>query len=337
MDGNNDEQSLIPSRLEVDWQKNLNEFIYFNTTEYFDSYQLTLALDDISILEESDLVEVNLEVFPKVEKTEGEEGERIPLMQKTLIFNPESKENKTFSFITSRTIPIEVNLDLKYYISGSEEFHQSIKDNKIDPFLIPNPFENKWSIDLISSVDWEDTLKVIAEIRVWDELRKSYILNKFRFTKDKKESTLHINSSMDTPIQVCEYRYSVIKEDASVIRSAWIKHQGPILVVKDNVKAERVLTAHLVEGPDFEEAEIRRLYVQIKYEDKANEVDMTSEKLYFEEIGDEVSFVHPMPDLTKLLYEYRVRATSTSGKRYKTKWTEGVTDNIHVELPMELW
>lgn len=326
--------ALIPNRLELDWQDNPNEFIYFNPAEHFEPFNFTLAIDDIDLLNQAPIIEVQLALK---EKTAATEAPQKSLIQKTFLFKKEAKESQPFSFVMPRTVSPSVNLKVIYYLPEAKDFELTIPDLTDDYFFIPNPFENKWTIDLISAVDWETTLKIIAEIRVWDVIRQAFIRKKITFTEQKDLETLQFITSLETPAQTCEIRYNVIKKDAMVTRSAWLPHQGAILVVKDQVKAERTLHATLKTAPNFEEIGLKKVYIKIKYKDAQNDINIQSNKLYFKEIGDIVSFTHPMPDLTALTYQYQVQAINTRGKRYKTKWLKSVSDTIDITIPENPW
>ncbi|MCB0633970.1 MAG: hypothetical protein KDD15_29770, partial [Lewinella sp.] len=332
------DEQVLPTQLEIDWQYTNSSFIYFNAAEYFENYDFTIGVDDLDIFNYAHLIEVRADFFEKQpEEEEEEKAEKIPIIGRTFLFSLDDKEKKVLSFLTARDMPLRMDLEVTYYLASSKEHKVKYTDLKDDFFFLPNPFENKWNVDLISAVNWAETLKVITEVRVWDEVRKSYIMDKFRFTKDHEIATFNCVSSLETQREALEVRFNIIKMDASVLRSDWLEHRGSVLVVKDDVKPERTIRATLVAAPDFEDKEVKKATIEFQYKDEKNQIDLTSDKLEWESIGETVRFTHPMPDFTALSYSYRVRATSYNGDSYRSDWKQGVESTLDVVIPEEVW
>ncbi|WP_282148922.1 hypothetical protein [Algibacter lectus] len=324
----------LPSQMEVDWQETSSEFIYFNPTEYFENVKLQIGVDDTDIFKHSHLIETTVIV--------SEEGTNKKLLSQTFLLKDteEDKGQKVLSLLYSKLHPVKIDLEVKYYIIGSEEYTLSLPNHQDFSFFIPNPFENKWSIELMSKANWDTTSKIINEVRVWDHTRNVWIDEKFNFTKEADSFTFPVVTSLDTPKEVLEYKNTVITVDGDIIRGAWKEHVGPILMINDNVKPERSIKATLVEAPDFEDLEIKEISVTIVYEDDENNIAINSddiEKLIFKSVGYTLRFTHTMIDASKRTFKYRCKAKSKSGNRYKSEWISATNEELKITIPNDIW
>ncbi len=324
----------LPSQMEVDWKDTTSEFIYFNPTEYFENVKLQIGIDDTTIFKNTHLIETTINV------RERETNKKILSQSFLLKGDDDDKEQKMLSLLYSKLHPVTIDLQVIYYIEGAEEYVLELEDHQDFNFFIPNPFENKWSVELMSKVDWEQTTKIITELRVWDHTRKTWIEEKFNFTKESSSHTFPIVTSLDTPKESLEYKNTEITTDGIIRRGAWKPHEGPILMIKDNVKPERTIKATLIEAPDFEEYEIKELVLTIVYEDEENDIHITSDdgkKLEFTKVEETLFFTHDMVNASHTEYKYRCKARSESGDRYRTKWTRTKEEHIEIIIPKNIW
>ena len=324
----------LPSQMEVDWQETNSEFIYFNPTEYFENVKLQIGVDDTDIFKHTHLIETTVVV--------SEEDSDKKLLSQTFLLKDteDDRKQKVLSLLYSKLNPVKIDLEVKYYIVGSEEYTLSLPNHQDFSFFIPNPFENKWSVELMTKANWEETNKIINELRVWDHTRAVWIDEKFNFTKEQDSATFSVVTSLDTPKEVLEYRNTVITSEGTIVRGAWKEHAGPILMVKDDTKPERSIKATLVDAPDFEDLEIKEISISIAYEDSDNDISIDSddtEKLVFKSVGETLRFTHPMVDASKRHYKYRYKAKSKSGNRYKSEWISTTNEEIKITIPNDIW
>ncbi len=322
----------LPAQMEVDWEETTSEFIYFNPTEYFENVKIQIGIDDTSIFNNAHLIETTINV------KERDTDKKI--LSKSFLLKADDKDQKLLSLLYSKLNPVKIDLQIIYYIEGAQEYILDLEDHQDFNFFIPNPFENKWSVELMSKVDWGKTSKIITEVRVMDLTRKAWIQEKFSFTKDMDTHTFPVITSLNTPKEILEYKCTEVTSDGIINRGAWKEHNGPILMVKDNVKPERTIKAKLIEAPDFNEYEIKEISLTIVYEDENNAIKISSDdskKLEFPSVGDIISFTHDMIDASKTNYKYRVKAKSESGDRYKSDWITSNREQIDITVPENIW
>lgn len=323
------EASNLPSQLEKDWTTVSSAFIYFNAAEYFESNELIIGLDDSDVFNYGHLIEATITV--------KEEASGDFVEEKTFIFKKGEADKQVYGIVSTKDIPLAFDLSLTYFLKDSKEHSITISDLKDYSFFIPNPFENKWNVNLITHSDWEEVERMIVEIRVYDTVRDDFINEKFEFESDKTEEQFNCVSSLETPKEEMEYRVTMLNKDTSVIRGAWKAHRGPLLVIRDKVVAERTIKAKLAASPDFELADIKKLTIQFRYKDESNNLEVESEKLRFNDQDTIVKFTHNMPDFNQLDYEYQIRAASHSGERYKTGWVMENVELLGLRVPEDLW
>ena len=324
----------LPPEMEVEWTDTTSEFIYFNPSEYFENIKLQIGIDDRAIFNNTHLIETTIQVKEK------DTNKKILTQSFLLKENDEDQNQKLLSLLYSKLHPVNIDLEVIYYIEGSEDYVLNLEDHQDFNFFIPNPFENKWSVELMSKVDWEKTNKIITELRVWDHTREIWIEEKFNFIKDQNTHTFSTVTSLNTPKEVFEYKNTEITSEGRITRGAWKRHEGPILMIRDNVKPERTIKATLVEAPDFKDFEIEEIRLSITYTDADNNIDINSDdeqRLEFTKLGETLYFTHDMLDSSITNFKYRIRAKSESGDRYKTKWIVSNEAHLKITLPENIW
>ena len=62
-----------------------------------------------------------------------------------------------------------------------------------------NPFGQSWTMDVRAVSAWTDTVSLFGEFRVWDVLRKTWLLAEQAFQKSAPAFTLKFSTSLETP------------------------------------------------------------------------------------------------------------------------------------------
>ncbi|UJH91434.1 hypothetical protein LZ575_01210 [Antarcticibacterium sp. 1MA-6-2] len=323
------EGSNLPDKLELDWKQEVSSFIYFNPEQYFKTYTLSLNLDDTAILDTAHLIEIFVECLDKVNG--------LPVLQKTFLLNNFDFTQKTVSIVAGKNIELKFKLTITYFLKELNEHKAGFEDVPEGFFFIPNPFENKWSVEIFCHGDWTATHKLILETRIEDAERKDLILNKFDFSAETGNTKLSVVTSLKTPKEKFEYRITRISIDGNIIQGPWKSHEGPALAITDKIAAERILRATLASCPHFERFDIKSVTIEFVYEDLENNILVESGRLPFEKIGDTVTFKHPMPNFNHKEFKHMERVRSKSGNNYKTNWETNVIDKIEIHIPENIW
>lgn len=323
------DSGTLPDKLELDWKTETSPYIYINPAEYFDAFDLSINLADSSIFDNANLIEAVLDV--------SERNSNSPVLKKTFLFTSADFQPKPFTLVANKFVDLKFSVRLTYFLTQAKEHQAIYEDIPTGFFFIPNPFENKWSVDLISHADWEFTQKLILESRITDAEREGWILQKFDFTKELPETKLVVSTSLNTPREVFEYRVTKLTKEGEVIQGPWKEHGGPVLVITDKIQSERIIKATLVRCPDIEKNEIKQITVEFIYEDGDNQILAESGRLAFGKVGDAVEFKHPMPDFNHKEYKYLQRVRGRSGESYKSEWMKGTADKVNIEIPETIW
>lgn len=319
--------NALPDKLELEWQTKDEPYLYFAPAAYFVTKELTISVDDSSVFDHAALVEAELIVSSGTTE----------VLKRTYLFKSGQVNPGTLNVLTTKADPLRFDINLVYYVSAAKEIKASYPNVETQYFFVPNPFENKWSVDVISQLNWEVNSKAILEVSIEDKERPAPIVLKYDLTQQAPDIKIGVATSLDTPPQLMQYRVSCIAKDATVKQSSWSRHEGPILVVKEPAESERTISVTLKQAPDFEREEIRSVTVAFIYEDAANNLKLESDAIPFNKTGDTVTFRHPLKDINKKDFRYQVRARSRRGDTYKTEWTNERKDNLDVILPNKLW
>ncbi|WP_018630841.1 hypothetical protein [Niabella aurantiaca] len=319
----------LPDKLETDWKTEASPYIYLNPASYFGTKELSINVDDTGIFDTAHLIEAVLKVVKK--EVLG------PVAQKTFLFSSADFQQKAFTLIADKSLDLQFNIELTYFLKQAAE-HKAVYEN-VDTglFFIPNPFENKWSVDLICHADWSQTQKVILETRIRDAEREDLLTNKFDFTKDSTETKLAASVSLRTPKETFEYRVTTVDGNGNIVQGPWKEQGGPVLVITDKIQSQRIIRATLTRCPDFEKNEIKQVTIEFVYDDKANQVHAESGRLAFAKPGDVAAFTHAMPDFNHKEFTYMVRVRGKGGQSYKSEWMKDTTDKINIEIPDKIW
>jgi hypothetical protein len=319
----------LPGKMELEWNSIDNPYIYVNPAEYFETHEIDINLDDTSVFNRTHLIQVDVEVKDAAEKD--------LVLQRSYLFKQGDNEHKLLSVVANKNTPLNFDLKLTYFITESKEHTAFIENVQGGFFFIPNPFENKWSVDIISNADWTQTNRLILETRVFDAELADPLFEKFTFNDNQKEQQLNVACSLDTPKHKLEYRVTRLTADNEIIQGPWLLHQGGILVINDNVKPERIIRAAIIQSPDFEKKDIRKVSIDFKYEDLNNGIDVVSERLSFQNREDTVEFKHPMPDFNRKDYKYRMYIRGVFGENYKTDWITDRNDRLELIIHDDIW
>ncbi|MHA4844611.1 hypothetical protein ACX0G7_10625 [Flavitalea antarctica] len=323
------ESNKIPGKCELEWTTEKGPYIYFNASEYVETREISINLDDTTIFDQTHLIEATVKVLDQADKG--------LVLQRTYLFNRADNQKKVLSIVANKTISVQFDVELTYFIAASKEHKVAFNNVQSNFFFVPNPFENKWSVDILCHADWAKTQKVILETRVRDAERADPLVNKFDFKRDLTETKLGVSVSLNTPREVFEYRVTCLTVNADVIQGPWRQHGGPMLVINDRIQSERIIRATLTKSPDFRAKEIKQVTIEFIYQDKENNIAIETDRLAFKNIGDTVSFKHPMPNFNHKEFNYRVRARSRSGDAYKTDLLTADRETISIELPNNIW
>lgn len=319
----------LPGEMQLDWMGTDNPYIYVNPAAYFETHELDVNLDDSSIFDRVHLIQVDASV------SENVDNELV--LQRSWLFRKDDKEHKVLSVVANKQIPLKINLKVTYFITESKEHTAFYEDVRGTFFFIPNPFENKWSTDIICNADWTLINRIILETRISDAEQAEPLFNKFTFNEGQTEQQLMVSCSLDTPKHKLEYRITVLTADNEIIQGPWQMHEGPVLVVSDKVKPERIIRASIVQSPDFVKKEIKKVSVAFKYEDKLNGIEVVSDPLAFKNRDDVVEFRHPMPDFNKKDYLYRMLIRGVFGETFKTDWITEKNDKLDLIIQDDIW
>jgi|LSQX01.1.fsa_nt_gb hypothetical protein len=319
----------LPGKMELNWNSVENPYIYVNPAEYFETHEIDINLDDTSIFNQTHLIQVDVDV------KDAADSEMV--LQRSYLFNQIDKEHKVLSVVANKSTPLRFDLKITYFLAESKEHIAYFENAKGNFFFIPNPFENKWSVELICNADWEKTNKIILETRVYDAELADPLFNKFTFYPDLNEQQLSVACSLDTPKEKIEYRVTRLTENSEIIQGPWLIHEGPILVITDRLKSERIIRATIVKSPDFVKKEIKKVNIEFRYEDLNNGINIQSERLLFQNRDDIVEFKHPMPDFNKKDYIYRVHIRGEYGETFKTGWLTERNERLELIIQEDIW
>jgi len=318
----------LPSKMELDWHSVESPYIYINPAEYFKNYEIDINLDESSIFRKTHLIQVNVEV--------KDVSDNEMVMQRTFMFNKDDWAHKKLSVVANKNMPLKFDVQLTYFISQSKEHTVAFINLPDGVFFIPNPFENRWTIALFCFANWEKANRIILETKVLDAERVDPIFNKFTFSPQVQEQQFEIECSLDTPKHKMEYRITVLTDQGDVVQGPWLIHEGSMLSFNDKIKAERIIRASIVQAPDFEKKDIKKVTVEFKYEDKNHQI-YHSDSASFQNREQTLEFRHPMPDYNQKEYSYRLNIRGKNNEKYISNWITERNERLGIIIKNDIW
>lgn len=316
------ESNRLPNKLETEWRSTDSPFIYINPAEYYGNFGIDINLDDPSIFEFAHLIQADVDVIA------GKDEELV--LKRTFLFSKQETEHKQLSIVADRNADLRYNLSLTYFISESKDLRVLLKDVKGNIFFIPNPFENRWSVDLHCQTDWNLVSKVYLDIRIQDAERQNPILNHFCFTAGTTDQKLDAACSLNTENRVFDYLVTVLYADGRQVRAGWYRHNGdPMLVIfADKLMPERIIRMKILNKAYLSSKNIEsvRVYYQCEGREELKDFLSQDDTVEFKQEG---KVVH---------YAYKISVKGKFGERYKSKkWIESNLDDLLITIPENIW
>jgi len=310
-------------RWSFDWRPVEGNRIWFDPEEWLDVAEVRVEIDDPAIFETA-RVSMDIEA--------GLVGSAAPPLRKAnLQFSKEA---------LSQSFPVVIPDGAKAAFKGKETFRRTGEPDFIrdvpsisaSVHRVMNPFGQSWRMDVRAVSSWTDTVSLFAEFRVWDVLRKTWLLAEQQFDKSAASFPLKFSTCLETP-RKAEVRVTRVTTDGGVIRGPWQDLAGAVVAITDDVIAERRIRATLA-VPAFQALNVQKVFVDVEYHNGDINVSQTLELTHDGAIAD---CIHAFPEPTHPFFKYRIRARSTEGGRYVGPWAESGADDLTITLPDNPW
>lgn len=326
------EMSLDPAvapagkeRLLFDWKPAKGNRVWFDPEEFLDVAEVRIEIDDAAVLDTS-TVRMDIEAICA--------GETTPFRKATLGFS-KTALSQTFSVVVPDGKTVAFRGTEIFSRLGESDFVRAAAI-KGSIHRVMNPFGQAWSMEVHAVSTWIDTTALFVEFRVWDVLRKLFLLGEQQFNKAAASATFRFSTSLDTP-KKAEARVTRVAPDGRIVRGPWKDLAGPVVAVSDDVRAERRIRATLA-APQFVKAGVKKVFVDLEYpEDGTSPVAAADPPLEFARDGATADWTHAFPDPTRPFYRYRVRAKGENGERFTGPWVRSGADDVSVTLPEVPW
>jgi hypothetical protein len=306
------------------WGEVVGNRLWIDPEEWLDKAEVRLEIDDPAVF---DLARVGLELEAWLP------GATAPLRRESLTFSKEAP---------AQSVLVVVPDDQRPQWKGQEVFRRAGELDFVRPIpalagsvhRIMNPFGQAWSMEVRALASWPDTAALFAEFRVWDPLRRTWLLTERQFQKDSPNFTLRFSTSRETPRRA-EARVTRVGNDGQIVRGPWQDLAGPVVSINDAVSARRRIRATLA-VPHFAAAEVAKVLVDLDYRDLSHQVQETG-LLELVADGAAADWLHTYPDPTRAFFRFRVRARSRNGQRHTGPWQESGADDLTITLPADPW
>lgn len=311
------------------WRPVVGHRIWIDPEEWLDAAQVRLEIDDPAVF---DVARVDVEVQAVLPDAAQ------PLRSALL---PMTREAPTQAFVV--IVPDNrrpaFHLRELFRRTGEPDFvRQTVLDGSAGAgasvHRIMNPFGQAWSMEIRAVADWTGTATLVAEFRVWDVLRRTWLLADHGFGPAATAFTLRLATSLETP-RLAQVRVTRVAPDGTPVRGPWRDLAGPVVAITDQVVAERRVRVTL-DAPGFARAGVKKAFVDLDYSDQPHGLHEVA-TLEFERDAAFADWTHRFPDPTRPDYRHRLRARGIDGERYASPWADAAGDDLTTTLPADPW
>lgn len=314
------DSDLLPASLDTGWKRSDNSFLYINPAEHCKNFNLDLVLNDLTVFEHATAILADVHVV------NGENGEVV--FQKQFLLKDKDFSHKQLSVVTDRSLKLKYRVGLTYDVIGAPEHPRVVEGEGEGFFIIPNPFENRWSVDLFCNVDWETYPMAYLDVRIPGMEGRQPT---FSFASDHARDRL--NAAVDVDVQDREFDYLVTLYNPKLpapIKSGWHSHDGsPILHIDSAaIRSERVYRFRISKPAEWKREGIGQVIVTLEYVDQdGNRVDPVTKTI--DDSAKVVAFSCPweaIPSYSLLLRDETGSTLCRAGLK------EASSDDIRIEV-----
>ena len=262
------EPGLLPSPLKTKVCTTESNYIYINPADYYKTFKIDLNLPDLSVFDQVSMILAKVNVL-------SEELDGKTVLQKDLVLDKEHPKLAPLSIITEHDMNLSYTVDFTYVVPNAKDLMKQIEaPQKSSIFLVPNPFENKWQVELECLANWETIERVIVETRFKDTEQEDPVTNIFTFKEDHKTDTLSASCSLDTEKRKFEYYFRVYRRDGSKTEGGWIQVVGESYVALDveEMKSVRTIRARLKNPDDFKRYDVDEIKLSLFLSDDSDPI-----------------------------------------------------------------
>ena len=314
----------LPTLMEIPWTRVESPYIYINPADCCRDYAVDVYLEDHTLFDQTQMVQVD------VAAVGGEDSEM--LLNRTFIFKKDDTEHRRFSIVADKNANLRYHIRLTYYLANLKEHVVEFSDVTSALFFIPNPFENKWSVDIRCMANWEMFERVYLCTRINDPDRSEPITNRFVFTKGQNNQTLYVACGLNTAQEYFEYLIEALPVDGDkVLTAGWYRHNsGSVMVLKvnDDFVPKRFLRVQLDEDLDYNRWEIQYIDVTLRYADGTEDTQRLDPETKMQE------FAHTVLENESPTYSYRYKLKCPGNP--KSPWMKSDADNLLITIDKDL-
>lgn len=311
--------TLLPDRLETDWKRIDSPYIYINPAEHYKNFELDLNLNDLTVFEQAQMIEAKVSVVHKDDEV---------VLDRQLFFSRDDYVPKKLCLVADRSLPLHYVIRLKYFLTGDKEHLAEYTGINDQFFFIPNPFENRWSVDIACKADWTSVVRVYLDTRIKDAERADAVTDHFVFSSDRQDARLNAAVSVDTPDRQFEYMITRYDAEGKTVKAGWFQHDGsPILLIcADQVKSERVYNFRIGDPANWSRFDLQKALISFKYEVSGKEEEYSDQ---FKSPDQVMRYNAPWE--AELFY--RITLKGEDGEVVgKSSWEAASSDNVEIVL-----
>lgn len=316
---------LLPSPLRTKVRSTESNYIYINPADYYKTFQIDLNLPDQSVLEHANMILARVDVV-------SDELEGKTVMSKDYKFDKTDNSHKTLTVITEREMELGYKMDFTYVVPGAKDVTLQVdQPQRSSIFLVPNPFENQWEVDLDCIADWDEVERVVIETRFKDTVQEDPITNLFTFKEDHISEKLSVACSLDTEKRTFEYYYHIYRRDGSKVEGGWIPVENESYVTIDvtALKPERTIKVKLKNPDDFSKHNLKEVKVFF-YPPNEDEEEASD---YIVKADSVVTFTYPWKKGDSKVYTYKFTAKDKNGNKvFQGSKTKDDSDELLLEI-----
>lgn len=268
--------------------------LYIDPTTDFNVYFFRFLLDKAKRLSIYEMIVAKI-VFKNSQKT-------VSVWEISQSLDKNSIENTIAYLSTSNNVFAKVNLE--YFSSDGKIANKYFLDTNNNCYIVDNPYENCWDVEVECQADWSNTIKVLLEAYTYEMGSQTVHSKKKEFNKNETTRTIGFSRRHQFDEYTFYYRIICITVEGSIICQTGLKHKGDKLIISDKIESTRTIHGYLPPGFDFSKKPYHKIGWTIRYFDKKNNINFVSEPKYFTKEVDYHKITHNIANHYFTRYEY---------------------------------
>ncbi|WP_126972861.1 hypothetical protein [Gynurincola endophyticus] len=245
-----------------------------------------------------------------------------------------NKDSREFTLAFVSTLDgIRAKVEVEYIVNNAKVANTVYTNVAKSNYIVDNPFEHCWEVEVSAEANWADTRKIILEASAYEQNSNSVYVKRIELNKDEPQQMIGFSRRHLFNEYSFYYRMFCVEHDGVFRCQSGLKHTGEKLTVSDCISNIRTIHGYLPSDFSFRHKNYSKIGWTLRYLDKSNKINFVSATKYFTDTERYQQISHEMANPYLIDYEYSFSLEYDDGtEREKSVWLKADQDQIFLEI-----